>query len=170
MREEKNLLLDEIKNKLETSSSFIVTRYSKLAPNTAHELRVRLVKMGSELEVVKKRVFLKAAANLGVALNIGDLQGHIGVVFATQDAIESIKEVLDFGKKNEKVIDVIAGRLDGNIYNEGEMKTLATLPNKNGMRAELLGLFEAPMAQTLAVIDALLCSPLYCLENRAKQE
>ena len=52
--------------------------------------------MGSELEVVKKRVFLKAAANLGVALNIGDLQGHIGVVFATQDAIESIKEFLDW--------------------------------------------------------------------------
>ncbi len=170
MREEKSLLLDEIKNKLEASSSFIVTRYSKLAPNTSHELRARLVKMGAELEVVKKRVFVKAAAGFGVALNIDDLQGHIGVVFSTQDALEAIKEVLDFGKKNEKTVDVIAGRVDGNMYNEGEMKTLATLPGKNEMRAELLGLFEAPMAQTLAVMDALLCSPLYCLENRAKQE
>ncbi|MEI6532196.1 MAG: 50S ribosomal protein L10, partial [Chlamydiota bacterium] len=117
MREEKSLLLDEIKNKLEASSSFIVTRYSKLAPNTSHELRARLVKMGAELEVVKKRVFVKAAAGFGVALNIDDLQGHIGVVFSTQDALEAIKEVLDFGKKNEKTVDVIAGRVDGNMYN-----------------------------------------------------
>lgn len=170
MRDEKNLLLDEIKNKLEKSNSFIITRYSKLAPNTSYELRAKLVKMGAELEVVKKRVFVKAAESFGVSLNVDDMQGHIGVVFSKEDALEAVKTVLAFGKANDKIVDVIAGRVDGMTYNAVEMKTLSELPSKDEMRAQLLGLFEAPMAQTLAVVDALLCSPLYCLENKAKQE
>ena len=170
MRDEKNLLLDEIKGKLQKSNSFIITRYSKLTPNTAHELRARLLKMGAELEVVKKRVFVKAAESFGVALNVDDMQGHIGVVFSSQDALEAVKAVIEFSKSNEKIVDVIAGRVDGESYNAVQMKTLSELPSKDEMRAQLLGLFEAPMAQTLAVVDALLCSPLYCLENKAQQE
>jgi large subunit ribosomal protein L10 len=170
MRDEKNLLLDELKSKLQGSKSFIITRYSKLAPNTAHELRARLLKMGSELEVVKKRVFVKAAESFGVSLNVDEMAGHIGVVFSAEDALEAVKAVIEFGKNNEKIVEVIAGRVDGETYNAVEMKQLSELPSKNEMRAQLLGLFEAPMAQTLAVVEALLCSPLYCLENKAKQE
>jgi large subunit ribosomal protein L10 len=36
------------------------------------------------------------------------------------------------------------------------------------MRAQLLGTFEAPMSQTLAVVEAILCSVLHCLENKAQ--
>lgn len=170
MRDEKNLLLDEIKGKLQKSNSFIITRYSKLTPNVSHELRARLLKMGAELEVVKKRVFVKAAESFGVTLNVDEMQGHIGVVFSSQDALEAVKAVIAFGKGNEKIVDVIAGRVDGESYNAVQMKALSELPSKDEMRAQLLGLFEAPMAQTLAVVEALLCSPLYCLENKAKQE
>lgn len=170
MRKEKNLLLDEIKGKLNKANSFIITRYSKLAPNTSHELRAKLVKMGAELEVVKKRVFVKAAESFGVPLNVDEMAGHIGVVFSSSDALEAVKAVLAFGKDNDKIIDVIAGRVDGATYNAVQMKTLSELPSKDEMRAQLLGLFEAPMAQTLAVMDALLCSVPYCLENKAQQE
>ena len=50
-----------------------------------------------------------------------------------------------------------------------DVESLSKLPGKDEMRAQLLAYLEAPMAQTLAVMDALLTSVVYCLENKSKQ-
>lgn len=170
MRAEKQLLLDEIKDKLARSNSFILTRYSNLKANSANDFRHNLAKVGGEFEVVRKRVFLKAAESLGISLNIKDLSGHVGVVFSEADPIEATKAVLQFGASNEKSVVVIGARLDGQLYKAADVEKLSKLPSKDEMRAQLLGLFEAPMAQTLAVMDALLTSVVYCLDNKSKME
>jgi large subunit ribosomal protein L10 len=170
MRAEKQLLLDEIKSKLEKSNSFILTKYTSLKANAAHNLRSRLTNAGGDYEVVRKRVFIKAAESVGIILDVKDLEGHIGVVFSNKDPIEATKAVFQFGKENDKTIQVIGARLDGKLYKAADVEKLSQLPGKDEMRAQLLGLFEAPMAQTLAVMEALLSSVVYCLDNKSKQE
>ena len=61
MRKEKQLLLDEIKEQLEKSQSMIITKYHRIDPSLSWEFRGELKKAGSDYEVVKKRIFLKAA-------------------------------------------------------------------------------------------------------------
>jgi large subunit ribosomal protein L10 len=170
MRAEKQLLLDEIKSKLEKSNSFILTKYSSLKANTSHSFRSQLSKAGGDYEVVRKRVFVKAAESLGISIDVKDLEGHIGVVFSDKDPIETTKAVYKFSKENDKVVQVIGARLDGQIYKAADVEKLSQLPSKDEMRAYLLGLFEAPMAQTLAVMEALLSSVVYCLDNKSKQD
>ena len=51
-----------------------------------------------------------------------------------------------------------------------DLEIISQLPTKDVMRSQLLGLFEAPMSQTLAVMEALLCSVPHCLENKAALE
>ena len=51
-----------------------------------------------------------------------------------------------------------------------DVEKLSKLPGKDEMRAQLLATFEAPMAQTVAVMQSALCCVLYCLENKAKKE
>lgn len=170
MRAEKQLLLDEIKGKINKSNSFILTKYASLKANTSNTLRDELAKAGAEMEVVRKRVFVKAAESLGIILDVKNLEGHIGVVFTESDPIEATKAVMQFGKNNEKAIQVIGARLDGTLYHAADVEKLSKLPGKNEMRAELLGLFEAPMAQTLAVMEALLSSVIYCLDNKSQQD
>ena len=49
------------------------------------------------------------------------------------------------------------------------MVRLSLTASKDEMRAQFLGLLEAPLAQTLAVMDAVLSSVVYCLDNKSKE-
>ena len=93
MRHEKTYLLDEIKEKIESSKAMLIAKYDSLAPGTVWGLRDNLRKNSSELEVVKKRVFLKALALCGYKYNIDDFDGNIAVVFIKDDAMTSTKIV-----------------------------------------------------------------------------
>lgn len=170
MRAEKELLKQEVKGKIERFGSFVIMQYLGLSANTANEFRREMGKMGGDVEVVRKRVLLKAAEDAGVQLDLSSLPGHIGIVFLGQDPIESTKAVIKFSQDREKVIQVIGGRFDGQLYSGADVERLSTLPGKNEMRAQLLSVFEAPLSQTLAVIEALLASVPYCLDNKSKEE
>lgn len=168
MRQDKQLLLDEIKGQIENFDSFVVMRYQQLNANKANLLRREVAKLGGSIGVMRKRVLIKAAEAAGISLDVKALPGHIGLVYAKKDPIEMTKLVIKFGEDNDKAIEVVGGRIDGQLYNAADVNALSKLPGKNEMRAILLSVFEAPMAQTLAVMDALLSSVVYCLDNKAK--
>lgn len=50
MRDEKKLLLDEIKQKIDSSSAMYITRYNRLPPNLSWAFRDQLAKTGSLFE------------------------------------------------------------------------------------------------------------------------
>jgi large subunit ribosomal protein L10 len=169
MRTEKELLKNEIKGKLDRFGSFVVMQYAGLTANAANEFRREVHKRGGDVEVVRKRVLLKAAADAGVAFDLSSLPGHIGIVFLGEDPIEATKMVFKFSKDREKVIQIVGGRFDGQMYSGADVERLSTLPGKDEMRAQFLSTLEAPLSQTLAVIEALLASVPHCLENKGKQ-
>lgn len=170
MRKEKELLKEEIREKISRHRSFVVMQYSALTANNANELRRQIRKFGGEVEVVRKRVLLKAVEEAGINLDLSVLEGHIGLVFLGKDPIETTKAVFKFSQNLEKVIKVNAGHYDGKVYGGEDVEKLSKLPGKNEMRAQLLSIFEAPLSQTLACMEALLTSVPYCLDNKSKQE
>jgi large subunit ribosomal protein L10 len=140
MREEKQLLLDEISNKLNQSKSFVLTRYSKLSGTAAHDFRTLLVKAGADFEVVRKRVFLKAVEPTGIPLSMEQLTGHIGVIFVNEDLIEITKSVFQYGSENENVVEVVGGYYEGRLYHAQDMEKLSKLPSMDEMRAQFSAL------------------------------
>lgn len=169
MRKEKQLLLDEIKSQIDSFGSFVVIRHIALSANAAGEFRREVAKTGGNVEFVRKRVLIKAADASGIKLDLETLPGHIGLVFAGEDPVLTTKVVFKFGQDKNKAIEVLGGRFDGLLYNAADVETLSKLPGKDEMRAQLLSVLEAPMSQTLAVVEALLTSPIYCLDNKCKQ-
>lgn len=170
MRNDKQLLLDEITDQIGKFDSFVVMRYLKLTANKANQFRREVRKLGGAVGVMRKRVLIKAADTAGISLDVKELPGHIGLVYAMNDPIEMTKFVMQFGEDNEKSIEVIGGRIDGQLYNAPDINALSKLPGKNEMRAQLLGTLEAPMSQTLAVMEALLSSVVYCLDNKVNAD
>jgi large subunit ribosomal protein L10 len=170
MKQEKQLLLNEVKDQIDQVGSFVIMSYLKFTANKANDFRRLMTKNGAHLEVVRKRVLIKAANAAGVTLDLAQLPGHIGLVFASQDVLETTKDVFKFSKDNDKVIQVIGGRVEGQLYNAVDMETLSKLPSKDEMRAQFLATLEAPMSHTLSVMEAVLASVVYCLDNKCKQE
>lgn len=170
MREEKELLKQEIKEKIERFDSFVIMQHIGLSANAANDFRREMGKIGGNLEMVRKRVLMKAAQDAGLQLDLSSLPGHIGIVFFGEDPIESTKTVFKFSQEREKVIQVIGGRFDGQLLTGDDVQRLSTLPGKDDMRAQFLSILEAPLSQTLAAIEALLASVPYCLDNKGKEE
>ena len=169
MNKEKQLLLDEIKSQIADASAIVVTQYGKLGANKANELRREIAKFGGSFEVVKKRVFIKAAEELGMQFQLDSLPGHVGIVLAANDPIEVAKAVLRFNKDGDAELTLLGGKVEGQLISKDDAKRLAELPTKDEMRAQLLGLFEAPMASVLGTMEAALSCVIYCLDNKAKE-
>jgi large subunit ribosomal protein L10 len=169
MRPEKQFLLDEIKDKMTRAQALVLTSYSRLQPNVVAGFRSSLNKLGGSLEVVRKRVLIKAAQVAGVSINEAQLRGHIAVVFADVDPVQTTKLIYQFSKDNGDVLNVLGGRFEGALCSAADVEQISKLPSKDEMRAQLLATLEAPMSQTLAVIEALLTSVGHCLENKSQQ-
>ncbi|MCE5316486.1 MAG: 50S ribosomal protein L10 [Parachlamydia sp.] len=169
MRQEKQLLLDEIKGQMDKHGTFVIMSYQKVKANLANKFRNEIAKLGGNVEVVRKRLLIKAADAAGLKLDLKGLPGHIGLVLAGKDPIETTKAVFRFSQDNDKALEVLGGRFEGLYYDGKQVEMLSKLPGKDEMRAQLLGVLEAPMSQTLAVMEALLSSVVYCLDNKTKE-
>lgn len=170
MREEKQLLLDEIKEKIEESNGFIIARYQNLTAARSRQFRDAIANAGGEFEVVGKRVFIKAAENQGIKLDVKNFQGHVGVIFTQQDVTQLAKLAISYGEQNDSAIALLGARIDREICSAEEIEAIAKLPSLLELRAQIVGMLEGPMAQTIGVMRAALTSSLYCLEEKSKKE
>lgn len=170
MRQEKQFLLDEILKQIDKHSNFAIVQYAGITANTIAGFRNEIAKIGGDVQMVPKRIFVKAAATAGVKVDLALLPGHIGLVYSGQDPVEMTKAVVKFCKDSNNAFNVLGGHLDGKLHSAADVETLSNLPGIDEMRAQMLGLFEAPMSQTLSVMNSLLTAVIYCLENKSKQE
>ncbi len=168
MRDEKKLLLDEIKQKIDSSSAMYITRYNRLPPNLSWAFRDQLAKTGSLFEVVRKRIFLKAAEMSGLKIDESILSGHIGVVFVQkEDAIAPAKVLYKFSEDNQNILEVVYGKIEGKVFSGPDVEMLSKLPGINEMRSEFIALLVSPMSQMLSVLDAVMSEPLSILEQKS---
>ena len=65
---------------------------------------------------------------------------------------------------------MLGGLIEGAICSAEYVEAIAKLPGIQEMRAQFLGLLEAPMAQTARAFHAILASILYCLEEKCKKD
>jgi large subunit ribosomal protein L10 len=169
MRPEKQLLLEDMKQRLASSNAIVLARYAKLEPNKAAVFRMDLAKTGGSLAIIKKRILLKAAQEAGIALDAGMLDGHIAVIFSHDDPLATTKTIYQFSKANEETFNVVCGQFEGAFCSAQDVKQISELPSKDEMRAQLLATLEAPLGQTLATMEALLTAVMHCLENKSQK-
>ena len=170
MRPEKQLLLDEVTDLIDHSNAMIVTRYDRFNPQASWDLAEDLSKCKSNFKVMKKRLLYKAAKDKELVFKDKKMDGHLGVVFIQGDSLEATKVLVKFQKNNSDFLEIVLGQIDGKLLSSKDIDLLSTLPSKDEMRAQLLGLFEAPMAQTLSVMENLLTSVPFCLENKKEKD
>ena len=170
MRPEKQLLLDEINELIDKSSSMIVTRYNKLSPQISWEMSKDLSQCKSQFKVVKKRIFYKAISQKNLPFDESKYAGHVGILFIEGDPLEATKTIVKYKNETDDFIEILTGQIDGKVCSSKEIEMLSTLPSLNEMRAQFIGLLEAPLTGTLSVMESIMTSVLYCLDNKKEKE
>lgn len=170
MRPEKQLLLDEVKNQIQNTPGFVLMSYQKMNPNLTSEFRTAIGESGGFLYIVKKRLFLKAALEAGLAIDDQMISGHLGIVYSGEDTVTTTKTIYKYKKDYSGMLEILGARFEGKICTPQEVEQISKLPSKDEMRAQFLAVLAAPMSQTVAAMRSILTSVIYCIENKAHKE
>lgn len=152
-REEKEKLVTELSQKLNSAQSLYYTDFTGLNVKRMTDLRRRLKKAGVEYVVIKNTLALRAVNESGLVADT--LKGPTGLVVA-KDPVSAAKVLTDFAKENEDKPTVKGGLLSGKRIDNAQLKRLASLPSREQMLADLGAGMQSPMAAFVGALNGLL--------------
>jgi large subunit ribosomal protein L10 len=72
----------------------------------------------------------------------------------SEDAVAAARVVADFAKTNDKLV-IRGGAYGGKALDVNGVKQLASIPSKEVLLAQLLGLMQSPISRTARVLAAI---------------
>jgi len=159
-RPEKVAVVDEVRERLDSTSAALLTEYRGLDVTAISELRRALRAAGGEYKIYKNTLVRFAAADLGLELE-DLLTGPTAIAFVTErpdgtpgDAVDVAKALRDFAKANPALV-VKGGVLGPKPLSAAEAKALADVEPREVLLAKLAGAMAAPMVQLAGLLEAL---------------
>ena len=163
-RADKAAAVAEITEEFRTSPAAVLTEYRGLTVGQLKELR-RSLGPDTTYAVVKNTLSKIAAKDAGVVGFDDLLVGPTAIAFIKGDAVAAAKGLDTFAKENPLLI-IKGGILDGKILSVDDIKKLAKLESRevllsmvagvaNAALAKAAALFQAPLSQAARTIDAL---------------
>ena len=161
---EKVSAVEEITEQFNSSSAAVITEYRGLSVKQITELR-RALGRDTTYAVVKNALTKRAAADAGVAIDEGLLQGPTAIAFVKGDPVDAAKGLRDFARTNPLLV-IKGGVLEGKALSAAEVNKIADLESREVLLAKLAGalkalptraagLFQAPLSQMARLAKAL---------------
>jgi large subunit ribosomal protein L10 len=137
---------------------FFLISYQGLKVAELNQLRNKLSKAGASCQVLKNTYIRLGLLNNGFTIPASwKLGGDTAVVYGTQYPCPVAKELKAFGKTNDKVV-VKGGMIDGQLLSGADAVSIADLPSKQQLQAQLLGLLLATPTNLVRVLNAKVAS------------
>ena len=150
---EKQQLVAEIKERLQSSGGLYMADYRGLSVKAMQALRDRLREAGAEITVYKNSLTEIAVRELDLPSMGEYLEGPTALVFTPEDPVASAKAMMDFAKEN-KVFSVKGGYIDGALVSAEQVKAIASLPSREELIAKIMGSMVNPVRGFMAMANA----------------
>ena len=148
----KQEVVKEITDSIKNSSSIVIAEYRGLTVDELLELRRELRKQDASMTVYKNSLATRAFNEQNLKLS-EDLKGPNAFVFS-KEITNGPSVLLKFSKKHKKLV-IKSGFINGNAASGEEIKTIASLPNKEGLISMFLCCLNEPVAKFARVLDAI---------------
>jgi len=151
-RTEKAELVSEYRQLFQNSALVVVTHYAGMTVKEMTDFRGQLRKAGANYKVSKNRLTRLALEDTDFK-GIADLfTGPTGMAFSV-DPIAAAKAAVTYAKTNEKLV-ILGGAFNGQVLDANGIKTLASLPSLDELRAKLLALLQTPATRIAGIMQA----------------
>lgn len=170
-REDKAAEITALSDRFGRAKAAFLVDYKGMDVESMVKLRKQLHPLKSEMKVVRNTLAIRALADhpsTKTALE-NNLVGTNAIVFAFEDPSAAAKALSKFGDDVE-AFELKSGVMDGSALDKAGIKYLATLPGKNELRAQLLGLFAAPMTKLLGTMQAVPAGFVRVLNAKAEKK
>ncbi|PKQ27936.1 MAG: 50S ribosomal protein L10 [Candidatus Anoxymicrobium japonicum] len=137
--------VEQITKLFENAPSLLVLRYRGLTVHEANEFRGKLKEMNSELRVLKNTLTRIAIAGTPKEGIVPLLEGPVAVVTIRDDVPSVAKVVREFAR-GRKDFYLRGGLFESRILDGKQVEALATLPPRDILLAQMVGMVRAPLA------------------------
>ncbi len=150
-RQQKHETVATLKQEVSQANSLMVFYYKGLTVAEISTLRKSAFAKGVQIKVTKNTL-TKLALQETVYKQLTDLFEGPTAIGYSEDPIAAAKVVVDFAKTHEK-LQIIGGAMGEKALDVASIKSLATLPSLDELRARLVGLIQAPATKLATVIN-----------------
>lgn len=169
MRPEKASIVSDLSEKLNGSPFLLVTDYQRMKVDQFGELRNRLAPTGAEVHVVKNSFLKRAMSASGLPDVAKELTGQTAVVTGQSD-VAPVAKVLKAFAAEFKIATLKLGIVDRNVLSTAEVESLADLPPRETLQAQLLGVLLAPATKLVRILNEPGASLARLLNAKAEKE
>ena len=169
MRPEKASIVSELSEALKRSPFVLVTDYRGMKVADFGELRNRLAPARAEVHVVKNNFLKLAMADSGFP-EVGDqFAGQTAVVTGEAD-VAPVAKILKTFAAEFKIAALKIGFVDRAVLSTAELETLAELPTREILQAQLLGLLLSPATRLVSLFNEPAAALARLLSAKAEKE
>jgi len=151
-KEQKTAVVENLSGTFKKATIALVSEYRGMSVAETTEVRRKLRAVRGELKVAKNTLIRRALKDTGYTSLEDKLGGPVGLIISTEDPVEIAKTVVGFKDLGEK-FKLRGGVVDGSPVTVEEIQALATLPPKEVILGQLLGILQAPATQLVRLLN-----------------
>ena len=152
-RSEKEAVVSDVTGLAAKAQTLVLAEYRGITVADMTRLRSNARSNGVSLSVLKNSLARRAVADSSFAVVSDQMTGPLIYGFS-EDAVAAAKVVAEFAKTNDKLV-IRGGAYGGKALDAEGVKQLASIPTKEVLLAQLLGLMQSPVTRTARVLAAL---------------
>ncbi len=165
---EKTESVEELKERFNGVHTAVLTEYRGLTVRQLSDLRKQLKGAAAEYKVVKNRLARIAIKDSPLDGLGKHLTGPTGVAYTKKDPVPVAKALQAF-LRNNPALTIKVGIVEGKVLEPAALKSLADLPSKDALRAQIVGAVQGPMGKIVTLLTAVQGELVRVLEGRSKQ-
>jgi large subunit ribosomal protein L10 len=154
-REQKAAVVDEIAGQLAASDAIFAVDYRGISVTQVAVLRGKLREVDASFRVVKNSLSELAADKAGVEQLKPMLQGPTALTFVRGDAAMAAKALSDTARQL-RLLEFKGGLMNGNALSAADVQSIARLPSREVLYAQLVGTVAAPLTGLARTLNALI--------------
>ena len=152
-KSEKQTVVADVSAQVARSQTLALAEYRGLTVEHLNVLRKQARDKGVYLHVLKNTLARRAVAGTPFEVASESMVGPLIYGFS-EDAVAAAKVIADFAKGNDKLV-IKGGAYAGKALNADGVKSLASIPSKEVLLAQLLGLMQSPISRIARVLAAI---------------
>jgi large subunit ribosomal protein L10 len=152
---DKKAVVEEVSAKVASAQTIVVAEYRGIQVSALTKLRANARSQGVYLRVLKNTLARRAVEGTQFAPLADSMVGPL-IYSISDDAVAAAKVLSDFSKTNDK-LKVKGGNYAGKSLDVAGVNALASIPSREVLIAQLLGVMQAPVsgfARVLAAVAA----------------
>ena len=158
-KEKKHQLLAKYTNDLSGANNAVIVKQSGIPVTLANKIRMELKTADGEMNVIKKRIFLRALKDAGLEdVKVEALEGPVFALYSHENEFGPLKVInkylKEFKKENKGSEFTFLGGWFEKKWQDGEyVNDLANVPTKEELLSKLCYLFNYPLQSFACVLS-----------------